>query len=129
MRIGPEPMTSAFFPGSGDGFVLLLVGAVEVRRRGVELGGAGVDHLVDGPDAPLYADEPHLLGEAVGEDADLLVGEAHPLGLPQQVGREGLGQEALLHGDDVRHLVEEPGVDARLTRQLHRRQRRGAAPP
>ena len=33
MRIGPEPSTTAFAPGSGCRLVLLLVGAVEVGRR------------------------------------------------------------------------------------------------
>ncbi len=83
--------------GLGDGLVLLLVRAVEVRRRRVELGGARVDHLVHRADIPLVAQRAHLVGQPVAERADLLVGERHALGGAQQVRRQVLGQQPLLH--------------------------------
>ena len=69
-------------PAAGHclGLVFLLVGAVEIRGLGGELCGAGVDHLVDGTEAPELAEVADLLGEAVGEGADVVVGEAETLG-------------------------------------------------
>ena len=48
------------------GLVLLLVGAVEIGGLGGEFCGAGVDHLIDGTEAPELAEVADLLGEAVG---------------------------------------------------------------
>ena len=71
MRIGPEPMTSAPSGRAAAALRFLLVGAVEVRRHRFELGGAGVDHLVDRAHVPLAAQVTDPLGQLVGERADL----------------------------------------------------------
>ena len=49
-----------FLVGNGQSFVLLLVGGVEVRSVGLELGRAGVHRLVGGDDAVGDAARPHL---------------------------------------------------------------------
>ena len=113
MRIGPEPMTSTGFAADRRRLVLLLVGAVEVRRHRLELRGAGVDHLVDGAQVPVLAQVAHLLRQTVGQRADLHVGEAETLGVPEQVPAScGSAEQPPLHLDDVLQAVDEPGVDA-----------------
>ena len=77
--------------------VLLLVGAVEVRRHRLELGGAGIDHLVDGAHVPVLAQVAHLLRQPVRQRRDLHVGEAEALRVAQQLRRHRLAQQALLH--------------------------------
>ena len=62
-------------PGKRERFVFRIVGAVEVRRLGFELGGASVDHLVDGEDAPFLAKVAHLLGQPVRQRADVRIRE------------------------------------------------------
>ncbi|CAM5484029.1 hypothetical protein SFUMM280S_05037 [Streptomyces fumanus] len=104
----------------GD-LALLVVGGVEVRRLRGELGGAGVDRLVDRADAervPHLAD--HVLAQAA-DLGDLLVGEAVPLGLGEQLAGE-LGGLAELVGDllDEEELVDEPGGDLRVLEDLLR---------
>ena len=72
-------------PGPRLHLGLVVVGAVVVRRPGGELGRAGVDRLVDRPDAEGPADAAdHVLAQ-VPEAGDLGVGEAVPLGRPQHV--------------------------------------------
>ena len=64
---------------------LLVVGRVVVRRRGRELGGAGVDGLEDRPDAERVPDAADDVGGHPADLADLGVGEAVPLGLAQEL--------------------------------------------
>ena len=101
-------------PAAGHdlGFVLLLIGAVEIGGLGGEFGGAGVNHLVDGPKAPVLAKVADLLREAVGQGADVVVGEAEALGGAHEGGCKGLLEETALHVDQVVELVGEPGIDA-----------------
>jgi hypothetical protein len=100
--------------------VLLLVRRVEVGRRRIELGGAGVHHLVDRPQSPLVAQCAHLLGQPVGERADLRIAEAEALGLAQQAWRQVLGEQAPLHRHDAPEAFDEPGVDAAASGDLAR---------
>ena len=111
-------MTSALLAGQRQRFVLLLVGAVEVRRRGLELGGAGVDHLVDGPDVPLLAQR-RAPARAGGRPACRSARREKPRRFASRssVRRQRLGEQALLHRDDVLERVEEPGVDAGALRR------------
>ena len=51
IRLGPLPRMSTLRPSRGRDLGLLVVGRVVVRRLGGELGGAGVDGLVDRADA------------------------------------------------------------------------------
>ena len=67
------PHNQRLLPGEGDCFILRVVGAVEVRRLGFELGGAGIDHLVDGEDTPFLAKVAHLLGQPVGQGPDICI--------------------------------------------------------
>ena len=67
MRIGPLPITSdGARPVIGSASFSCLVAGVEVRRLRVELGGAGVHHLVDGADVPSSSRCcAHLLRQAI----------------------------------------------------------------
>ena len=107
--------------GRCDGFVLDLVGGVEVGGAGGKLGGAGVDHLEDGGDLPLVAQFADAVWKAlhgVGKGGDLRVGEAASLGIPEEAGGEWFTEEALLEGMDACQAVEEPGVDAGVLVEL-----------
>ena len=96
-----------------NGLVLLLVGGVEVGDVAFKLARAGVDHLVHGADvlrAPRVGDR---LFRALPEVREVVVGEAHALGLQQGVGVERRVLDGALELDDVVELVEEEHVDAR----------------
>ena len=96
----------------GD-LVLLVVGAVVVRRQRGELGRAGVDRLVDRAHAEGVAHPADDRLRHPAQRRDLGVAEAVPLGQPEQVGVEagGVG-DGIRDVLDERHLVEEPRVDA-----------------
>ena len=89
IRLGPEPRISTAGFSRGSHLVLLVVGGVVVRRAGGELGGAGVDGLVDRPDAEPPAQRPDavLTGELRAQRRDLPVGQPVPLGPAQQLRR------------------------------------------
>ena len=101
--------------------VLLVVGRVVVRRGGGELGGAGVDGLVDRPDAQAPAQHPDavLTGQLRPERGDLAVGQPVPLGPAQQLRGEGR-RVADLGPDlgDQRDLVDEPWIKTTGSRDL-----------
>src|SRR5699024_11316207 len=59
-----------------NGLVLLLVGGVEVRHIAVELGGTGVDHLIDGDNTGGFALLADVQLRGVPQLGDILVGEA-----------------------------------------------------
>ena len=105
-------------PGKGERFVFRIVGAVEVRRLGFELGGAGVDHLVDGEDAPLLAKVADLFGQPVCQRAYIRIRKSQAFRFSQEVRCEGLGQEPALHPHDGVQLVQKPRVDTRHCGQL-----------
>ena len=90
-----------------------------VGRTGGELGGAGVDGLVDRADAegPAHPAD-HVLAE-MPQTGDLRVGEAVPFGRAQYVGGQ-LGGGADVLGDlgDQQQLIDEPGVDPGRLEQL-----------
>src|SRR5580704_15789317 len=73
-----------------------LVGGVIVRRERLELGGAGIDQLVDRLDAAGLADAAHFGFAGVPQGRQLTVDEAVLLGRAQQVrvGRPQAGTEA-----------------------------------
>ena len=98
-------------PPRGRRLVLLVVGAVEVGGCRPELGGAGVHHLIDRGDARLPAQGTDDTGLPPGQLGDLVVGEAQPLALPQQVRGQVLPLQPLLVPDDMTDLVQEPAVD------------------
>ncbi len=97
------------------GLAARLVGRVEVGRVRLELAGAGVDAMVDRPDAeplPRRAQlafvGPHELGEAS-------IGEADALRPTQDLLRqrgEGVAFDPPLGVGDLAHLAEEPRLDA-----------------
>ena len=90
-----------------SGLVVAVVGRVEVRGVGRELGGTGIDHLEAGA-VVLHGELVHL-----GQTLDGLILKAVLLGFPVL----GLGQDALALGQtlfevcQMLHLVEEPPVD------------------
>src|SRR4029453_4711776 len=109
--------------------VLVFVGRVEVRSRGLELGRAGVDRLVDGDDAELPAAVPELELRRPEPAREPPVRGADALGGAQLLARnvgESSACEPLLGLDHAPDAVEEPGVDARALRDLldaHARQK------
>ena len=72
-----------------DGFVLLLIGGVEIGDVAFKLARAGVDHLVDRHDAELFSFGRDVRLRALPEVREVLVGKAHALGAPERVGVEG----------------------------------------
>ena len=100
---------------------LLVVGGVEVRRLRGELGGAGVDRLVDRADAQRVPDLAHDVLAQPADLGDLGVGEAVPLGLGEQLRVELLGGGQLVRDLlDQEELVDEPRVDLRGLEDLLR---------
>ena len=87
MRLGPLPRMVNLGCVGDVGLVLLFVGGVEVRREGLELGGAGVHALEDGRDAQLGALLAHGVGRGLPEQRQLLVAGAAALGFAQQFRR------------------------------------------
>ena len=101
------------------GFVLGLECAVEVRRNGLELGGAGIDHLVGRADVPCEAPLADALGHLVEQRADLAVGKAEPFGASRERGGELLRlQQLTLALDQVQQLVQEEAVSQVLVAAL-----------
>ena len=94
---GAAAYDQRLLPLQGRRLVLLVVGAVIVGGDRVELGGAGIDRLVDRAEPPLAAEVAHLFRQHIGESPHLGVGEAEALGLMQEVGSELLRQQAPLH--------------------------------
>ena len=126
---GPEDQHGRLLPRLH--LVLLVVGRVVVRRAGGELGGAGVDGLVDRPDAQPPAQRPDavLTGELRPQRRDLAVGQPEALRPAQQLRGEGRRVADLLADlVDQRDLVDEPRVETTGSRYVldgrARRQRR-----
>ena len=109
----------------GLGAGIELVGRVVIGGLGLELGGAGVDRLVDRPDTQAVTQALHAFraGELGPQSGDLGVGQSVVLGTTQERlvdDRGGTDLLPQLHQDS--HLVEEPGVDLRgLVDLLERR--------
>ncbi|MBA7663367.1 hypothetical protein ES703_71407 [subsurface metagenome] len=101
----------------GQSLVFLLVAAVEIGGGGVELGGAGIHHLVNRADIPVAAQLPYLFGEPVGQGSDLLVGKAQPFCLQHKLRCQRLGQQCFFHIHDVLELGGKPEVDFGMLRQ------------
>ncbi len=96
-------------PVAGGDLSLGIVGRVVVGRGGCELGRAGVDRLVDRPDAgavPERADHVLLGPQDLGE---LRVGETRTFGPqdPRRVAADGRGDLV-----DAGDLLDEPAIDA-----------------
>ena len=94
--------------------VLLLVGRVEIGHVGAELAGARVDHLVHGEDAVALAQAEHLMLRKAPQAPDVLVAEAHALGVAQRVRVARTVAHHALELDDVLEFFEEEEVDLRV---------------
>ena len=97
-----------------QGFVLGFVGAPEIGRCSVKLGRAGVDHLEGWTHAGSFAQLKDALRQGVAERGDHGVGESLALGVPDQIRRQRLGQQAAFGGQDVGELVEEEDDRCRI---------------
>ena len=76
------PMTTAFLRCEASASFSCFIGAVEIGRGGIELGGAGIHHLINGPDVP-FVPQLRAPAPAAGRPAcQSLVGEAEPFCLP-----------------------------------------------
>ena len=84
MRFGPLPRMITFGRVAARHLVALVVGRVEVRGARRELGGAGVDRVVDGADAEGVAQRADLVGRQDAQLGDGGVGEPGGLRRPQQ---------------------------------------------
>ena len=100
-----------FRPVAGGRLVLVLIGRVEVRNVALDLGGAGVDHLVDGEEVLTAADGPDLVLRHAPQTGDILVREAHLFGGGKDSDIPRCARDDLLEVDDVLDLVEEEHVD------------------
>ena len=83
---------------------LLIIGGVVIRGLCLELGGAGINHLV-------YRQTLNIRNVLAGQLLDGLVEEAHLLGADVQIGVDLVScSQFLLHVDDVLELVQEEHV-------------------
>ena len=106
----------------GDLLAGPLVGRIEIRRGRLELGGTGIDELVDGLDAQRFAVIADLedglgIDRAKVQVGELRVGVAELLGLEQRVARDvferGVAAQRVLELDELSDLVDEERIDAR----------------
>ena len=102
--------------------VVLVVGRIVVRRRGVELGRARVDGSVDGPDPEPVACSAHgrlVRADKQGDQAvpDTLTLRLAQGGLVIEQRRTGL-RDAGMEVGELLHLIDEPGVVRRETGDL-----------
>ena len=82
---------------------VIVVRGIEIRRFGGELGGAGIDHLID-----RLAVVRHALP---GEFFQLMVGIAEALALFVQGAGQLFAAQALFKLDQIVELMQEPAVD------------------
>ena len=133
MRIGPLPSTTVDSPGSGDGLVLLLVGRVEVRRGRVELGRAGIDHLVDRPHARVAGATPAPAPRSRSASWPI-ISSLNPICFASSSRSrvQRLREQPALHRHDALQPFQEPRVHASFGRDLVGRhvapERRPSAP-
>jgi hypothetical protein len=93
-----------------------VIGEIEIVRFGRVFGGQGVDLLDRRDDAPLQPRLPDAELARAGEQADLFVREALPLGLDEELAGEGgefVPRQARLAIHDALDFFQEPGVDLR----------------
>ena len=97
----------------GSSFAFLVVAAIQVRRTGGKLTGAGVDHLVRRAHAKRPAQRAGFMFRDAAQRAELTIGEAETLHATHAVGVNrrvllvlGLGDDELLQ------LIEEPGINS-----------------
>ena len=131
-----RPEDDHLVPGRRRHLARVLVGAVVVRRRGLELRGAGVDGLVGDLDAGQRGGPSRTsLSVDCPQVGELTVTEAEPLGPPplaavnaaERAEPVPLDSRCRAFLDDGEDLVEEPRIDP--GRLVHRRRaaRHGAA--
>ncbi len=122
-----DALTDAYRPGAKhergaplqrQRLVLLLVCAVEVRRRRLELRGARIHHLPDGPQSEVCAAGAHLLLISARQLGYRGIRKPRPLGAPQRPLLESALAQLLLKTGDVVQAMEEPRVNARLLRKI-----------
>ena len=116
MRFGPPPSTMIFLRVGRLGLALLLVGRVHVGGVRRELGGAGVDALVDRAHAERVARARAPRARSVPQQVrEAAVGEALALQVAQLVGSTGSSsarpRERHLDVDELLDLRQEPRVD------------------
>ncbi len=117
---GPEPRMTTLRRSLGVGLVLLAEGGVEVGGLGRELGGAGVDPLVDPAHPVLGAGAPHRLRRwrPAGRRSARRRGRTAWRGPAAAAAREAASQQASSASSSTisRDLAQEPGIDARWPR-------------
>ena len=99
--------------------VLVLVSRVEIGHIGAEFAGTGVDHLVDGEEAVLFAQPVYVLLRDAPQLADELVAEPHALGVAQGFDIHRVRFHLAFEFDDVLELFEEEHVDLRIVVDQH----------
>ena len=123
MRFGPLPRMITFGTGPCRYFGLLVIRRVQVRRARRELSRAGIDRVVDGPDAERTAQlADHRLGHAA-QLADLRVRKAEALGGQEHACSERVSpREPFGFLLDPSNLIKKPRVDSgRRTQPGHAR--------
>ena len=116
MRLGPPPRITALVASVGSDFAFRrgarLVGRIHIGRQRRELGGAGVDALVDRAYAQFPAPGHHLARGDARELTQALVRKAQHLPF-QHVGGDGaraLAGDLPLHRHQVGDALQEPRV-------------------
>ena len=93
--------------------ILSAVYGIVIRSRGSELSGAGIYHLIRCGDVPLAAQFFDLIFFSSGQARDDIIRELDALRLAQQIFRQLLLTQRLLHLHEDRQLVDKPDIDLR----------------
>ena len=93
--------------------VAAFIGGIHVGRGRAELGGAGVDALVDRLHAEPGAEGGDVRFGLAGQDGEAVVGKAESFQAAQRsgVGGQAGGGDEALGVDDAGELAQEPGIE------------------
>ena len=109
----------------GRHFVFDFIGRIVIRRVGLELARTGVDELVGRKNRKFPTSGPNVAFLATEESSELSIGKTETLRLEHHVvvelGERSDTPESLFHLDDLREVVDEPGINARVLVNLFRR--------
>src|SRR5262249_50628326 len=118
--VRPAAENDDLAPRFGVGLALAgLVGGIEVRRVGSELGATGIDRLVDPPDAGTRPERARVVLADAHQFGEPVIGEPHALPGPQPLAALGLEAGPALPRDrrlgayDLLDVAQEPAVDLR----------------
>ena len=94
--------------------VTSLIRRIEIRDIALELGGAGVNHLINGENSLSPADLKYLLLGYPPKSGDSGIGETHLLSFKKRIAVIFVRAQDIFRFDDICNLIEEEPVDAGL---------------